>query len=118
MITETLAQIAAEADAALDGLEVTVTDQPHAAAGAVMAGAPALLIMPPSIEYITATHRTATWTLWAITGTTDPTEATGMLEPILDALVIPLGIDSARPETYDIADRTFPGYTLTLTTEH
>lgn len=118
MITAQLAEIIAEAGAALEGLEVTVTDQPHDAVGAVMAGAPALLIMPPAIEYTTYTHRTATWTAWAITGTTDPTEATGMFEPILEALVVPLGIDSARPETYDIADRTFPGYTLTFTTEH
>ena len=27
-----------------------------------------------------------------------------------------LGIDRAQPETYDIRDRTFPGYTLTFTT--
>ena len=118
MITATIAQIIAEADAALDGLEVTVTDQPHDAAGAVMAGAPALLLLPPSIEYVTFTHRTATWTLYAIAPVGDPTEATGMFEPILDALAVPLGLDSARPETYDIADRTFPGYTLTFTTEH
>ena len=118
MITAQLAEIIAEAGAALEGLEVTVTDQPHDAAGAVMAGAPALLIMPPAIEYTTYTHRTATWTLWAIAPSSDPTEATGMFEPILDALAGPLGLDSARPETYDIADRTFPGYTLTFTTEH
>lgn len=118
MITAAIAEIMGEATAALDGLDVTVTDQPLDAAGAVMAGAPALLILPPAIEYVTFTHRTATWTLWALIGTTDPTEATGMLEPILEALAGQLGIDSARPETYDVADRTFPGFTLTLTTEH
>lgn len=118
MITATLTQITAEATAALDGLEVTVTDQPHDAAGAVMAGVPALLILPPSIEWLTLTHRTATWTVYALAPTTDPTEAAGIFEPILDALAEPLGLDSAEPETYTIADRTFPGYTLTLTTEH
>lgn len=118
MITETLGQILAEATAVLDGLEVTVTDQPHDAAGAIMAGSPVLLVLPPSIEYVTFTRRTATWTLWALAPTTDPTEATGMFEPILDALSRPLGLDSATPETYEIADRTFPGYTLTFTTEH
>lgn len=118
MITETQAQILAEATAALDGLEVAVTDQPHDAAGAVMAGAPALLILPPEIEYTTFHARTATWTLWAIVPSTDPTEALALFEPILDALAGPLGTDTATPETYDIADRTFPGYTLTLTTEH
>ena len=41
-----------------------------------------------------------------------------MFEPILDALVGPPRAATARPETYDIADRTFPGYTLTFTTEH
>lgn len=118
MITETQAQILAEATAALDGLEVTVTDQPHDAVGAIMAGAPALLILPPSIEYATFTRRTATWTLWALAPTTDPTEALGVFEPILDALATPFGLDAATPETYDIRDRTFPGYTLTFTTEH
>ena len=118
MITEQQAEILAEATAALDGLEVTVTDQPHDAVGAVMAGAPALLILPPSIDYTTFHSRTATWALWAIAPSTDPTEALGLFEPILDALAVPLGLDSAAPETYDIADRTFPGYTLTFTTEH
>lgn len=118
MITATIAQIIAEADAALDGLEVTVTDQPHDAAGAVVAGAPAVLVLPPSIEYLTAVHRTATWTLYVIVPSSDPTEASGLFEPILEALATPLGLDSARPETYDIGDRTFPGFTLTFTTEH
>lgn len=118
MITEMQAQIVAEATLALDGLAVTVTDQPHDAAGAVMAGAPALLVLPPSIEFLTFHTRTATWTLWAIAPSADPTEALGLFEPIIDALAVPLGIDSAAAETYDIADRTFPGYTLTLTTEH
>ncbi|WP_114856468.1 hypothetical protein [Brachybacterium sp. YJGR34] len=118
MITATLAQITAEATAALDGLEVTVTDQPHDAAGAVMAGVPALLILPPDIEWLNYTAHTATWTLWAIAPTTDPTEAVGIFEPILEALAVPLGLTAAAAQTYDIADRTFPGYTLTLTTDH
>ena len=98
---------------------MTVTDQPHDAAGAVMAGAPALLVLPPAIEYVTFTHRTATWTLYAIAavrrphrGHRDCSSRSSTLSPT------PLGLDSARPETYDIADRTFPGYTLTFTTEH
>jgi hypothetical protein len=41
-----------------------------------------------------------------------------MFEPILAELAPVLLPDSARPETYTIADRTFPGYTLTFTTEH
>lgn len=118
MITATAADIIAEAGAALDGLGVTVTEQPHEAVGAVVAGAPALLLMPPEVEYVTARRRTATWTLWAITPTTDPGEALALFEPILDALAGPLGVDRAQPETYTIRDRTLPGYTLTLTTEH
>lgn len=119
MITETLAEILAEAHTALDGLGVTVTDQPHEAVAAVMAGAPALLVLAaPAIEYTTWTQSTATWTAWAITPTTDPGEAAGLFDPILAALVAGLGIDQAQPETYDIRDRAFPGYTLTFTTQH
>lgn len=117
-IVSDIAAIVAEAAAALDGLEVTVTEQPHDAAGAVLAGGPALLVLPPEIEYLTDTHSTSTWTLWAITGTRDPLEAAGVFDALLSALVPQLGITTARPETYDIADRTLPGYTLTLTTEH
>lgn len=119
MIAATIAEILTEATVALDGLEVEVTDQPHDAVSAVMAGAPALLVLSgPAIEYVTPRRRTATWTAWAITPTADPTEATGMFEPILDALAEGLLLDRAQPETYDIGDRTFPGYTLTFTTEH
>lgn len=118
MITEKQAEIVSEATLALEGLEVTVTDQPHEAVGAVLSGAPALLILPPAIEYTTFHARTATWTLWVIAPSGDPTEALGLFEPILDALADPLGLADATPETYDIRDRTFPGYTLTLTTEH
>lgn len=118
MIAETMAQILAETAATLDGLEVTVTDQPHEAVSAIVAGAPAVIVLPPEIEWQTATRKTATWTLWTLTPTTDPTEATSMFEPILDALAPVLLPDRARPETYEIGDRTFPGYTLTFTTEH
>lgn len=118
MIAATTAEILAEASSALVGLEVTVTDQPHDAAGALMAGAPVVIVLPPSIEYVTAARRTATWTLWALAPTTDPTEAAGVFEPILDALAPALLLDRATPETYTIGDREFPGYTLTLTTEH
>jgi len=118
MIAATTAEIIAEASAALAGLEVTVTDRPHEAAGAVMAGAPVVIVLPPSIEYVTVARRTATWTLWALAPTTDPTEATGVFEPILDALAPALLLDRAVPETYTLADQQFPGYTLTLTTEH
>lgn len=119
MITETLTEIIAEATAALEGLEATVTEQPHDAVGAVVAGVPAVLVLAgPEIEYTTVRRRTATWTVWVITPTTSPDEAAGMFEPILEQLAGPLGIDRARPETYDIGDRTFPGYTLTFTTEH
>lgn len=118
MIAETTLQILAEARTALVGLEVAVTDQPHEAVSAIAGGSPALIVLPPSLEYATATRVTATWTLWAITPTADPTEASGMFEPILAELAPVLLPDSARPETYTIADRTFPGYTLTFTTEH
>lgn len=118
MIAETMAQIIAETAARLDGLEVTVTDQPHEAVSAIVAGAPAVIVLPPEIEWQTATRKTATWTLWTLTPTMDPTEATSMFEPILDALAPVLLPDRARPETYEIGDRTFPGYTLTFTTEH
>lgn len=117
MIAETLAEILSDAHAALEGLEVTVTDQPREAVGAVLAGVPALLVLSaPEIEYTTWTQSTETWTAWAITPTSDPGEATAMFDPILTALVAALGIDRAQPETYDIRDRTFPGYTLTFTT--
>ena len=118
MIADMTAGIIAEAGAALDGLEVTVTDQPHEAVSAIVAGAPAVIVLPPEIEWQTATRRTATWTLWTLTPTTDPTDATAMFEPILDDLAPALLPDRARPETYEIGDRTFPGYTLTFTTEH
>ena len=119
MIDATLTQILAEAAAALDGLTVTVTADPHEAMSSVMAGAPALLVLSgPAIQYVTVHRRTATWTAWAITPTDDPAEATAMFEPILDALAPALGLDRAQPETYDIRDRVFPGYTLTFTPEH
>lgn len=118
MIAETTAQILADARTATAGLEVVATDQPHEAVSAIAGGAPALIVLPPSLEYVTANRITATWTLWAITPTTDPTEASAMFEPILAVLAPVLLPDTARPETYTIGDRTFPGYTLTLTTEH
>lgn len=118
MIADTAAEILAEATAALVGLEVVVTDQPHDAAGAVIAGAPVVIVLPPSIEYVTPRRRTATWTLWTLAPTTDPTEAAGVFDPILEALAPALLLDRAVPETYTLADREFPGYTLTLTTEH
>lgn len=118
MIAEMTADVLAEVGTALAGLEVTVTDQPHEAVSAIVAGAPAVIVLPPEIEWQTVTRRTATWTLWTITPTGDPTEATGMFDPILATLAPVLLPDRARPETYDIGDRTFPGYTLTFTTEH
>ena len=118
MIAALTAEITDEVSAALDGLAATVTDQPHEAVSALMAGAPAVIVLPPEIEWQTATRRTATWNLWTITPTTDPTDATALFEPILDALAPALLPDRARPETYEIGDRTFPGYTLTFTTEH
>lgn len=118
MIAEMTADVLAEVGTALAGLEVTVTDQPHEAVSAIVAGAPAVIVLPPEIEWQTVTRRTATWTLWTITPTADPTEATGMFDPILATLAPVLLPDRARPETYDIGDRTFPGYTLTFTTEH
>lgn len=118
MIAEMTRSIILEAGAALSGLEVTVTDQPHEAVAAIVAGVPAVIVLPPEIEWETATRKTATWTLWTITPTKDPTEATSMFEPILEQLAPVLLPDRARAETYDIGDRTFPGYTLTFTTEH
>lgn len=119
MITETITEILTEARTALESLTITVTDQPHEAVSALVAGVPALLVLAsPTIEYMTWTQAEATWTLWALAPTTDPREAATTFEPILAALVEALGIDRAQPETYDIRDRTFPGYTLTLTTQH
>ena len=118
MIADMTAEITDEVSAALDGLAATVTDQPHEAVSALMAGAPAVIVLPPEIEWQTATRRTATWTVWTITPTTDPTEATAMFDPILAILAPVLLPDRARAETYEIGDRTFPGYTLTFTTEH
>ncbi|MDN6380256.1 MAG: hypothetical protein L0K10_15145 [Brevibacterium aurantiacum] len=118
IITDAMAEIVSEVTLALDGLEVTTTDQPHDAAAAVMAGGPVVLIMPPDIEWLNYTSATATWTVLLIVGTTDPTEANGTFDALLAALGPQLGLDSATPETYTISDRTFPGYTLTLTTEH
>ena len=47
MIAALTAEITAEVRAALDGLAATVTDQPHEAVSALMAGAPALIVLPP-----------------------------------------------------------------------
>ena len=118
MIAEMMRGVVLEAGAALSGLEVIVTDNPREAVAAIVGGAPAVVVLPPEIEWHTVSRRTATWTLWTITPTLDPTEATSMFEPILEQLAPVLLPDSARAETYDIGDRTFPGYTLTFTTEH
>lgn len=120
MITPTLAEIVDEATAVLEGLEVTVTSDPAEAAGAVAYGGTALLALAsPRIEWETLSRRSCTWTLWTLTGaSSDPLEAVQALEPMLDRLAPALGIDSAEPQSYDIGDRSFPGYTLTLTTEH
>lgn len=117
MIAATLAQIIAEADAAMEDLDAIATDDPHTAAAEIAAGGAAVLVLPsPSIEFTTYHQRTATWTAWVILGRTDDPAA--RFEPIIDALAGPLGIDRADAQTYDIADRTFPGYTLTFTTDH
>ena len=117
MIAATLAEILATATAALEGHDVIATDDAHDAAGEVAAGGTALLVLPsPSIEYATFTQRTYSWTAWLLLGHTDQPAA--RFEPILDALAAPLGLDRADAQTYEIADRTFPGYTLTFTTEH
>lgn len=118
MIAETLTAIITEARTALAALDATVTGDPVEAVSAIAAGSPALVVLPPSITYTTARRRTVTWTLWAIAPTLDPIEAVAVFEPILDTLAEALLIDDARAETYDIGDRTFPGYTITLTTEH
>lgn len=119
MITATLTEIKREAGDLLDGADVTVTADPAEAASTISYGGTALLIMPPRIEWATATRRTATWTLWAITGEShDPSIALGVLEAVLDALA-PLMPDTAQPQTYEVSDRAaFPGYEITLTTEH
>lgn len=117
MIAATLAEILAEASAALDGQDVAVTADPYTAAGEVAAGGTALLVLSsPSIEYTTVHQREISWTAWVILPR--PDEPAQRFEPILDALIEPLALDRADAQTYDIADRTFPGYTLTFTTAH
>ena len=117
MIAETMVEILAAATTALDGQQVKVTDDLHDAASEVAAAGTALLVLDsPSIEYPTFHQRTFTWTAWLLLGRTD--QVATRFDPILEALADPLAVDRADAQTYDIADRTFPGYTLTFTTDH
>lgn len=120
MIREALTEITTEIAQALDGDDVTVTADPTEAASAIAYGGTVLLVLAsPRITWETYTRATATWTVWAITGaTTDPVTALDTFDPILNALPAALGLDSAQPQTYDVGDRTRPGYELTFTTEH
>lgn len=118
-IIGTLEEIVTETNALLAGTDATATDDPTAAASTVTAGGTAVLILAaPELEWQTWHQVTAIWAAWVIVGaTTDPKAAAAHMSPVIEALAQPLGIDRARPQTYDLASRTWPGYELTFTTE-
>lgn len=118
MFTDTLQAIVTTAREALDGLDVSVTDDPAAAASTVHArGVVVLVLAGPELEFETWHQVNATWTAWVIDGhTKSPRAAATRFEPLLTALAQPLGIDTARPQTYDLAGHSWPGYELTFTT--
>lgn len=118
-IIGTLDELVTETNALLDGTDATATDDPTAAASTVTAGGTAVLILAaPELEWETWHQVTATWTAWVIVGaTTDPKQAAEHMSPVIEALAQPLGLDRARPQTYDLSGRTWPGYELTFTTQ-
>lgn len=117
-LTEQLTEIVTETAALLGESTAIATDDPARAASVVTAGGTAVLILAsPALEWTGWEHVTATWTAWVIVGaTTDPTAAAGYISPVLATLAGPLGLDSARPQTYELAGRTWPGYELSFTT--
>lgn len=118
MIAQARAEVVAETRDALDGTDVTVTDDPHEAASAIAYGGTVVLVhASPSIEWQNPRWLSLTWTLWIITGTsTTPAAASDELQDVL-VRAAALAPDRAEPNTYEIGDRTFLGYDLTLTTE-
>ena len=116
--TEVRAAILSEATEALDGTDVTATDDPTTAASTVTAGGTALLVLAaPELTWETWHQVVATWTVWVIVGSTsDPAVAADHMDAVLSVLAQPLGLDSARPQTYDLAGHSWPGYELTFTT--
>lgn len=118
-IVTDLEEIVTETNALLDGIEATATDDSTAAASKVAAGGTSVLVLAaPELEWETWHQVTATWTCWVIVGaTTDPKAAAVHMSPVLEALAQPLGLDRARPQTYELASRTWPGYELTFTTQ-
>lgn len=117
-VADTLAEIVQEIEAALAPQDVTVTTDPTEAAPAVAYGGTAVLVLPsPRIEFTTHRRRSYEWTVWALSGDADLTEAGARLLDVIDALAVVLLPTLATPQTYTLADREFAGYEITFTTE-
>lgn len=102
----------------ITGVHVTVdaADAPNQLA----AGLVVVVIEPPAVTWQTYTVREYAWTLSVIAGPfTDPLAAWEAIEPVINALAVPLSIDAATPARYTAAGGVqYPAYQLTFNETH
>lgn len=96
---------------------VHVTMDAAEAPNQLAAGQVVVVIEPPRISWQTYTLREYEWTVSVIAGPyTDPLGAWRAMEPVIDALAVPLSIDAAVPSRYAPPNAPqYPAYQLTFT---
>lgn len=108
-------ELVAEIQALVAG-DVTVTADPLKIPGALSAGRPVIVVQPPDLAFPTYTATDATWELYAIAGPVQDTRAAWeTIAALIDALTVPLSLDSAKPASFAAPSMPeYPAYVLTF----
>lgn len=109
-------ELVQEITAILGRDDVTVTANPLEIPPALSDGRPVVSVEPPEISYPTHYATEATWDLYLIAGPVQDTRAAWeTIAALIDALTVPLSIDTAKPASFAAPSMPqYPAYVLTF----